>query len=176
MPTLVLLRHAKAEAAGPSDFERKLSAPGRSQARRVAAHLVAEGLVPDVVLCSAALRARQTWEQVEAGLAERGHPGEPVVHVAEELYSARPETVADLVAAQAAGEVTLVVGHEPTMSMTAAALAGPESDEVAVMSAQVGIPTATAAVLEAGAWPDFHLPGAGASAVRLRELLRTPVD
>src|SRR5690625_4581183 len=76
MPTLVLLRHAKAEAAGPSDFERKLSAPGRSQARRVAAHLVAAGLAPDVVLCSAALRARQTWEQVAAGLTERGHPGE----------------------------------------------------------------------------------------------------
>jgi len=174
MPTLVLLRHAKAEAAGPSDFERKLSAPGRSQARRVAAHLVAAGLAPDVVLCSAALRARQTWEQVAAGLTERGHPGEPVVHVAEELYSARPQTVADLVAAHAAGEVTLVVGHEPIMSMTAAALAGPESDEVALMSAQVGIPTATAAVLEAGAWADFHL--SGASVVRLRDLLRTPVD
>ena len=81
MPTLVLLRLAKPEAAGPSDFERKLSAPGRSQARRVAARLVAEGLVPDVVLCSAALRS-QTWEQVEAGLAERRHR-EPVVHVAE---------------------------------------------------------------------------------------------
>ena len=32
----------------------------------------------------------------------------------------------------------------------------------------------TAAVLEAGAWADFHL--SGASAVRLRDLLRTPVD
>src|SRR5690625_138924 len=176
MPTLVLLRHAKAEAAGPSDFERKLSAPGRSQARRVAAHLAAAGLVPDVVLCSAALRARQTWEQVEAAPAERGQPGEPVAHVAEELYSAGPDTAADLVAAPAPGQVGRAAGHDPTMSMTAAALAGPDADEVAVMSAQVGIPTATAAVLEAGAWPDFHLPGAGASAVRLRELLRTPVD
>jgi len=176
MPTLVLLRHAKAEAAGPSDVERKLSASGRSQAKRVAARLVTEGLIPDVVLCSAALRAQQTWEQVAAGLTERGHGVEPVVHVTEELYSARPETVAGLVAVRSAGEVTLVVGHEPIMSMTAAALAGPESDEVALMSAQVGIPTATAAVLEADAWAEFRPAGAGASAVRLRDLLRTPVD
>src|SRR5699024_3065945 len=104
MPTLVLLRHAKAEAAGPSDVERKLSASGRSQAKRVAARLVTEGLIPDVVLCSAALRAQQTWEQVAAGLTERGHGVEPVVHVTEELYSARPETVAGLVAVRSAGE------------------------------------------------------------------------
>lgn len=176
MPTLVLLRHAKAESAGPSDVERKLSTAGLTQAKRVAEHLVAEELLPDVVLCSAAVRARQTWDQVAAGLTERGHGAEPVVHVTEELYSARPETVADLVAARAAGEVTLVVGHEPIMSMTAAALAGPGSDEVALMSARVGIPTATAAVLDAAAWSDFDLSDTGASVVRLRELLRTPVD
>lgn len=165
MPVLLLLRHAKA-AGGPVDVERPLTAPGKEQARRVADHLAREGLFPTVVLCSSALRTRQTWEQVEAGLTDYGAPA-AVVHWEDALYGARPTTVLELVADRGAGEVTLVVGHEPVMSMTAGQLAGPGSDRTAEFSVRNGIPTATLAVVDLAEW--------GATTGTLRALLRTPL-
>ncbi len=150
MPTLILLRHAKAEPDGPTDFERPLALRGREQAREVAAQLNAGGLIPGVVLCSAALRTRQTWAVLSAGLE---HGPAPVVHDLEELYSATPETVRAAVAEHGGQSGTLlVVGHEPIMSMTAAQYAGEGSDPAAVLGVRAGMPTASMAIIELDDW------------------------
>lgn len=62
MPTLILLRHAKAEAHNLEDFQRSLALRGRRQAIAVGEALTEEGLVPDLALVSAAARTKQTWE------------------------------------------------------------------------------------------------------------------
>lgn len=151
---LVLLRHAKAEhSASLEDHLRPLALTGRRQASEVGTGMGAAGLVPDLVLVSSALRTRQTWDLVRAGL---GLPAD-VARVSDELYAAGVRSLIGLlreVEEQAA--TVLVVGHEPTVSQTAAALAGPGSDDAATARVRVGVPTATYSVLEVdGAWADL---------------------
>ena len=61
---LILLRHGKAEDSHPDgDFSRALVEKGRKQARRAAKLLKAAGELPDIVLTSPLVRARQTAEE-----------------------------------------------------------------------------------------------------------------
>ena len=78
--TLVLLRHAKAEAAGsdaPDDAERPLTARGHADAAAAGAWLARHGLLPDVVICSPARRTRQTWHGVALGMTGSPPEGGP---------------------------------------------------------------------------------------------------
>jgi phosphohistidine phosphatase len=150
---LVLLRHAMAEhPASLEDHLRPLALTGRRQATEVGTGLRAAGLVPDRVLVSSALRTRQTWDLVRGALDV---PAD-VAELSDELYSAGVRSLIGLIRGldEAAGTV-LVVGHEPTVSQTAAALAGPDSDDAAVARVRVGVPTAAYSVLEVdGPWAE----------------------
>lgn len=143
---LVLLRHAKAEPAGTvADTLRPLALTGRKQAARVGPALVDADVVPELVLCSDAVRTRQTWDLLKAGLGD----AEPEVVVSPQIYSAGVEEILELVGAvDPRVRTVLVVGHEPTMSAVAAYLAGPGSDPAAHAQVQVGVPTAAYSVLE----------------------------
>src|SRR5215208_2840394 len=69
MKTLLLLRHAKSDWEIPSmrDIERPLAKRGRKAAPRMGKALRDKGVAPDYILCSPAVRARQTMERfVEA--------------------------------------------------------------------------------------------------------------
>jgi phosphohistidine phosphatase len=144
---LVLLRHAKAERSGAVvDELRPLALRGRVQAAGVASSLRAAELVPDEVLCSAAIRARQTCELVVGGL---GDVAPESIEYLDALYSAG---VLDVLALARVVDdrvrTLLIVGHEPAMSATAARLAGPESDLAGTARVRIGIPTAAFAVIE----------------------------
>jgi phosphohistidine phosphatase len=68
---LILLRHGKAENFNPQgDGARPLVEKGREQARRAAKTLKRANLLPEIVLTSPLLRARQTAEEfcVAAGI------------------------------------------------------------------------------------------------------------
>ena len=66
--TLILMRHGKAEEGpGKPDHDRELAARGRRDAKAAGKWLHAEGLVPDLVICSTAQRTRQTWEEACRG-------------------------------------------------------------------------------------------------------------
>ena len=151
---LVLLRHAKAEPAGSvADVVRPLALAGRKQAARVGPALVEAGVVPELVLCSDAVRTRQTWDLLKAGLDD----SEPEVVVSPEVYTAGvAEILAMVGAVDPRVRTVLVVGHEPTMSAVAAYLAGPGSDPAALAQVRIGVPTAAYSVLEAGLpWHDW---------------------
>jgi phosphohistidine phosphatase len=62
--TLYLLRHAKSNWDDPAlaDHERPLAPRGRRDAKRIAEHLRGLGLEPELVLCSSAVRTRETLE------------------------------------------------------------------------------------------------------------------
>ena len=160
---LVLLRHAKAEhGLDVPDVQRPLTTRGRRQSAEVGTALAAAGLVPDLVLCSPSVRTRQTWQLAQATLH-----AEPEVAFPDELYDAGVDQV--LAAVRAADEtagVVLVVGHEPAMSRTAAALAGLGSDEATYSRIQLGVPTGGWTVSTVmGPWAD--LAKGGARLVRL---------
>ena len=59
---LLILRHAKSawDTDAASDFERPLAKRGKKAAPRVGQFLLQQGLVPDFVVSSPAMRARQT--------------------------------------------------------------------------------------------------------------------
>ncbi|MBO9556120.1 histidine phosphatase family protein [Cellulomonas sp.] len=156
---LLLLRHAKAEHPERiSDHQRPLSLVGRRQSPRVGTALTAAGLVPDLVLCSSSLRTRQTWE-----LARTTLDADPEVQLLDEVYDAGVRSLVELLqGVPAEARTVLVVGHEPTMSQTAAALASPESDPTTLARVRVGVPTASWSWLETGApWSELG-PGSAA--------------
>ena len=114
---LLIVRHGES-APGNPDALRRLTELGHEQARALGERLRAEGLVPDAVLVSPLLRARETADAFDLGEPEvddRLAPG---------------ATPADLRAAAAGrGETVLVVGHQPDCGRAAAALSGgPEPD------------------------------------------------
>ena len=155
---LVLVRHAKsARPVGVPDHERTLSGRGRRDAQAAGRWMAAEGPRPDLALCSTAIRARQTWELVS-------HPLPPVpTRYSDELYGADADELLGLVAAVPASvRVLVVVGHEPTASMTALRLAGRRSDRRALEALAEKFPTTGIAVLRFdGDWG--ALPGGRAA-------------
>jgi phosphohistidine phosphatase len=146
---LVVVRHAKAESYGTTDFERELAPRGRADAAAAGAWLAGQKVVADAALVSAATRTRQTWELL-AGAA--GWSAEATFDRA--LYGADEEAVLDLVAMTDEAVRTLVVlGHNPTIGMLAQLLDDGEGPPGAVDRLMQGYPTSATAVFELpGAW------------------------
>lgn len=156
---LLLLRHAAAEFSGGQDHNRPLSTTGRAQARAQGVHMLAASLVPQSVICSSALRTRTTLDLL---LDQWGkHAAKIDIEITDDIYQASATQV--LTRAQSLPNSihrALVLGHEPTMSMLASALAGPDSDPGAVHLARVGFMTGGLGILDFAAdWQDLA-PGA----------------
>jgi phosphohistidine phosphatase len=124
MLELLLLRHAKSrwDQPGADDHERELNERGEAAAPRMGRLLRDLDLVPDLVLCSTAARARRTWE---LAAAELGGAEVPVQHL-RTLYLAEPERMLDLVRHQdaAAARRLLLLGHNPGTHALAQRLTG----------------------------------------------------
>jgi phosphohistidine phosphatase len=118
---LVIVRHAQA-ASGEPDELRPLTAAGRDTARVLGQRLADEGLVPDAVLTSPLLRARETAQELARPAGLEAEPDERLA----------PGATAETVRAAAAerGETVIVVGHQPDCSRVAAALGGGEEPAV----------------------------------------------
>lgn len=116
---LLLMRHAK--AAYPdhcTDHQRPLAGKGRKEAVAVGEWLAETGWVPDLIICSDAARTQETAALVCEGLGTS-----PSIEPLENLYEAGVSAVFDAISATESRVTTLlVVGHEPTMSATTAAL------------------------------------------------------
>ena len=158
MPTLMLLRHAKAEPAakGGKDFDRRLAKRGRSDAQAIARQMAEDGRQPDRVLLSPAARTRETLDEVLPPLA-------PVDDVRElpELFDATGDDVLALIRAQGDGaNALLVLGHNPSIHEAAAMLIGkPPSPFAAELKTK--FPTSGLAVFEFdGEWAGLKPKGA----------------
>lgn len=134
---LVLVRHAKAaaESAG-SDWGRELTDRGRADAATLGGWLDRNVRRVDELWASSALRARQTVEQVCAGLT-----GPPRPDFRDSIYDAGPEDLVDMVRAAPETIRTLVlVGHNPAVERLQAWLTGADHT----------FPAGAAAVIEVG--------------------------
>lgn len=115
MKHLTLIRHAKSDwYTGETDFDRPLNARGRKAAPLLGGRLAIRGACPELVLCSPALRARQTAEQI---LSAIGYPLEQVVFHPE-IYEASLNTLIGLLEG-VGNEVNdlLMIGHNPGFSL-----------------------------------------------------------
>jgi phosphohistidine phosphatase len=107
---LHLLRHAKSswDDSTLADAERPLAPRGRKAAKRIAGWAASHDVRPQVVVCSSAVRARQTLQRILPGL------GEPEVLIEASLYAAAAEML--LVRVQALPdqvEEAMLIGHNP---------------------------------------------------------------
>ena len=157
---LIVMRHARAgELPGGPDAERALNPGGRRDAAAAGDWLRAQGLIPDLVLCSTARRARQTWQQVAAGLAA-------AVTVREDprLYEAGAAELLAVIRAAPPDTATLMyVGHNPAAQDMASGLLGRAEGFPAAAIAVIGlaVPWASAAAGDgalAGFWTPRPVP------------------
>lgn len=154
MPSrLTLFRHAKSSWADPllNDFDRPLNERGQQAAPAMGAWITAQKIRPDLVICSSALRTRQTLAAIRPHLH-----GNPTVRHAKALYLASAETLLKLIQATDSGMAHLMlVGHNPGLEDLAKLLigAGP-ADLRAAIEAKVPSAAVIDLLFEANAWSD----------------------
>jgi len=110
MKTLYVLRHAKAVSDGPGldDVDRPLADGGRRDVARMAEHLAAGDIRPDVVCCSPAVRTRQTLHELFSAI------GSPQIVFEDVLYNASVNDLMSLVRAIPPGVGSaMIIGHNP---------------------------------------------------------------
>ncbi len=113
MKTVLVLRHAKSSWDHPElfDYDRPLNKRGKRDAPRMGKHLKQQGLIPELILTSAAKRARKTASKVAKAC---GYTGE--IEKLESFYGASPsDYVHKLRALPDTYQRVMVVGHNPTM-------------------------------------------------------------
>jgi phosphohistidine phosphatase len=149
----MLLRHAKSSWTDPGvdDRERPLNPRGLKAAPVMGAFMRKEGLIPELVFCSPARRARETWRLVAEQLRAA-----PKVIVDEAIYDfGNGGRVAEAVRQQAGkAPSVLVAGHNPSLERLAQRLAS-DGDEKARRRMEEKFPTGALAVIDF-AISDWH--------------------
>ncbi len=149
MRRLLLLRHAKSswDQGDLDDMSRPLSARGRRAAPLIGRHISARGLVPGLVLCSTAERARQTLELVAAEWERQEGEGAKV-DLRASLYLCPPgELLAAVRRLDDDIDCAMIIGHNPGMAMLAGRLAI-NGDPRGMKTMAAKFPTAALAVLD----------------------------
>ncbi len=159
MLTLTLFRHAKSswEMTGADDRERQLNARGLAAAPMMGNFLREQKLKPDLVLCSTAVRTRQTLE-----LACGSWQAEPKTKYDDALYLADPfELLARIRKTPKTVKHLMLVGHNPGLQILAIELIGEGNPEL-VGAISSKLPTAGVVVMtfDAKSWADVG-PGKG---------------
>ncbi len=123
MVRLYILRHAKSswKTDGLDDFHRPINGRGRKAAPTIGSYMQQHGIQPDLILCSAAVRARETLALILPAL-----DGEPTIEIEEDLYLASAETLLDRLRRLGDGpDGVMLIGHNPGLHDLALALAAP---------------------------------------------------
>lgn len=176
MKRLLLLRHGKSDWAGGAlnggfdDADRPLAPRGIKASAAMGQYLKAKKLIPDLVLCSAARRTRQTWDLVAAELGTARE-----VRFLKSLYLAPPSRLLGVLRkAPAAAKTLLLIGHNPGLEGLALRLAGGgRKEDLAALAEK--FPTCALAVIDfdIGDWASVA-DGAGrlSAFVRPRDLTK----
>jgi|SRR6185369_9105882 phosphohistidine phosphatase len=140
--TLVIMRHAKAEQPeSTEDFARPLADRGRRDAAEAGNWLAGEKLIPDLVLCSPAMRTRTTWHEVAIAMATAVGGGGSTVQYETDLYYHGLGAALRLIrGVDPAVRTLLVVGHNPTVSALSLRLDdGPRRREQGLKTAGIAV-------------------------------------
>lgn len=161
---LILLRHAKSDwdSGARSDFDRPLAERGRRDAPRMGRWLKESGFIPELILCSPALRTRETLAAVNDHL----QVAEQNIVYEDAIYGASLGALRGLVEKRGKpGGALMLIGHNPGISELLGFLCATSPGSTAAGKIMT---TATAAVLE------FETPGlmAAAGAGELLSLMR----
>lgn len=114
MLRLYFLRHGKAKtAANLADIDRPLAERGHLDAALMGRRLADWGEGPNLILCSAAQRARETL----AGIIQSLN-GNTIIEIEERLYTFDPaEVLGRLAEIPKSNAAVLLIGHNPALEM-----------------------------------------------------------
>ena len=161
MRTLLLFRHAKSSWDDPSldDHDRPLSPRGLRDAPRMGRFIAQLGCHPDLVLCSTAVRTRETLRLALGPLLEATVPE---ISFDRDLYEVPARHIRGIVSATPDSVATMmVIGHNPGMQDLALELTGNgEPEDRRRLAAKY--PTAALALITfpVSSWRNIG-PGAG---------------
>lgn len=149
MKYLTVIRHARAENPGPSedDSSRRLTEGGVAAAFRLGQELAGKNLMPDLVVISPAVRARETAEQV-CSFITGGFDTEimPLLYTGDEQ-----DTFEALKKLPDTKHHVFLIGHNPTFTDLINLLCGPIIENMTTGSAGcIKTPTAAWAELTRG--------------------------
>jgi phosphohistidine phosphatase len=143
--TLLIMRHAKSDwSANMEDFDRPLNRRGLKEAAKMGKWLRKQKIMPDRIVCSPAMRARQTIEIVCEQLRKHA----PAITWDERIYEARLDDLLKVIAEHGKNaECVLLTGHNPGLDHLVNHLSkdSPPHTEVGKL-----MTTATIAILEFG--------------------------
>lgn len=151
MKTILLMRHAKSswEGKNQDDWERPLSKRGKKNAEQIGEFLTKEKLIPDLILASSAVRARETAEIVMAEMKYRADYCSVFrLYLAEvDAYVKEIHKIPDDV------QVLLIIGHSPSLDSLLQMLSRKVETLSTSALAQVSLPI--------DAWKEFSLETQG---------------
>jgi phosphohistidine phosphatase len=165
MKTLLLMRHAKSshDEEGLSDHDRPLNDRGRRDVPRMIERLIAAeefhdaDLLPDRILCSTAVRTKET-----AAFFAAIDGGERPITYEHRLYHATPEGILDVVAEHGGlSERLMIIGHNPGMEQLVRHLTGDDRHVATCAIARIELPIdswGNVATTPAGRLVDFWKP------------------
>jgi phosphohistidine phosphatase len=148
MKSLHLLRHAKSSWKDPglNDHDRPLSKRGRQTAKMIAAYLRRAKIAPGLVICSTAMRARQTLDPI----AKAKKP--PKVVLEREIYGGAQRALWEqLWNLPESAKSVLLIGHNPALQDLALELAHADLNK---------LPASAGGKFPTGAMASFRFDGA----------------
>jgi phosphohistidine phosphatase len=122
MKTLLFFRHGKSDwdASFNQDHERPLAGRGRKAAAIMGKLIASSGQIPDSIITSTAVRARDTVR-----LASQAGEWTSSIRETRDLYGAGPSEVLSLIHAEPDSVNSLLLaGHEPTWSHSVSLFVG----------------------------------------------------
>lgn len=143
---LLLLRHAKSswDDLSLADHDRPLAARGRKAAKLIGAYLRREQIRTSLVLCSSALRARETLDLIRPS-------GE--IRIERELYGASADQLLErLHRVPDELDAVMLIGHNPAIQALAVDLVGGGSELAGRKFPTAGLATLTFA----GPWRELQ--------------------
>ena len=155
MIELLLLRHAKSSWTDPSldDEARPLNKRGKEAAKAMGREIAARGLVPELVICSPATRARDTWKIVSEQLEA---PPRAVFDEAIYDFGNGGRLLSAVKAHGRNAKSVMVIGHNPSVERLAQRLINAGDPKLRDRLSHK-YPTAALAVirLDASSWSDI---------------------
>ncbi len=145
MLRLMLLRHAKSDWSdeGAHDHDRSLNSSGWKAAASVASHIHQHQLHPKLILCSTALRTRQTLMEIMPHLRN-----DTRIQLLRDLYNSSEGDYIDAIRAFGGGyDTLLLVGHNTAIQDTALQLSGKGNPEL-IRQMDTKYPTGALAVID----------------------------
>ena len=115
MKHLLIARHAKSswDDFTIDDHERPILEKGRRKSIRVAAELKSRGIIPDMIISSTAVRAKETALLLARELEI---PEDKVVFNKHLYHAYDDEVLAELFALDDSVNTVMIVGHNPTLT------------------------------------------------------------